>query len=148
MKLNRILVVVMIASLLVFVACSNDNSNNNNDDVNNGNNGNDNNNNNNDGNNDNNENNYGFLEFNECLANNGIVIFGSEWCPACRSLVELLGGSSAVEPVYVECTKEQDRCAQEKMTGYVPEIHFNGEVYEGQRSVAALAQVTGCDVPV
>ena len=85
--------------------------------------------------------------FNECLAQEGMVIYGSEWCPACQSLVSTLGGKEAVAPVYVECTQEQERCAAEKLTGYVPEIQLRGEVYAGARTIAALAEATGCPEP-
>ena len=83
-------------------------------------------------------------EFNECLAENGMVIYGMEWCPACNSLVEALGGYEAVRPVYVECTEEEQRCAEESKTSAVPEVQINGEVFEGQRSPQGLAEATGC----
>ena len=87
-----------------------------------------------------------FLEFNECLAENGVVIYGSEWCPACQSLVELLGGNQAIQPIYVECTNNQQRCTEETRTNYIPEIQINGEIYEGARTIQELASITGCEV--
>ena len=83
-------------------------------------------------------------EFNQCLADSGLVIYGSEWCPACKALVETLGGDDKVKPVYVECTTNQEICEENKKTNYVPEIQFNGEVYEGHRTLEALSQLTGC----
>ena len=90
---------------------------------------------------------YTLEDFNQCLADNGVVIYGSEWCPACNSLVEILGGHEKVNPVYVECTIEQERCQREQMTGYVPEIQIYGEVYQGSRSLESLAEITGCMKP-
>ena len=86
-------------------------------------------------------------EFNNCLADNGVVIYGSAWCPACNALVETLGGYEKVEPIYVECTEEEQRCTEETKTNYVPEIQINGEVYEGPRSLEDFSQLTGCELP-
>lgn len=93
-------------------------------------------------------NSYSLENFNQCLSKEGVVIYGSEWCPACNSLVETLGGYEKVGPVYVECTKEQERCQKETKTNYVPEIQINGRVYEGSRSLNSLAEITGCKLPV
>ena len=95
----------------------------------------------------NNNSSYTLKDFNQCLADNGVVIYGSEWCPACNSLVETLGGHEKVSPVYVECTREQERCQREKLSGYVPEIQINEEVYQGSRSLERLAKITGCKKP-
>jgi thiol-disulfide isomerase/thioredoxin len=104
--------------------------------------------NNNNTNNNNNGNNINsMLEFNECLAEKGIVIYGSEWCPACQSLVETLGGYDKVKSVYVECNTNPQRCANEAKTEYIPEIQFNGEVYKGQKTIQALSSLTNCPMP-
>ena len=89
-------------------------------------------------------NSYSLENFNQCLSDKGVVIYGSKWCPACSSLVETLGGYEKANPVYVECTIEQERCQKETKTNYVPEIQINGEVYEGSRSLNSLAEITGC----
>lgn len=86
-------------------------------------------------------------DFNKCLADNGMVIYGSTWCPACNALVETLGGHEKVKSLYVECTKNEERCDNETKTDYVPEIQINGEVYEGSRNLEALSQLTGCKLP-
>ena len=103
------------------------------------------------GNNQDNENNQqninSLKDFNECLADNGMLIYGSSWCPACNALVETLGGYEKVKPIYVECTEEEQRCTEETKTSYVPEIQINGEVYEGPRTLEALSQLTGCKLP-
>jgi glutaredoxin len=89
----------------------------------------------------------GIEEFNQCLADNGIVIYGSEWCPYCKQLVETLGGYNALGSVYVECTKEEQRCQQEMIGRGVPEIQINGKMYQGSRSLEGLSQATGCPIP-
>ena len=86
-------------------------------------------------------------DFNDCLADNGVVIYGSSWCPACNALVETLGGHEKVENVYIECSENEERCAEETKTSYVPEIQIDGEVYEGSRSLEDFSQLTGCELP-
>lgn len=137
-----VLFVFIITALFVSGCVNNDEDDDNDIDLNNNEDNNDN-----DIDNDNNDVDNSMLDFNQCLADNGVVIYGSAWCPACSALVESLGGSDAVEPVYVECTEEQERCAEEAKAGYVPEIQFDGELYEESRSVTALADLTGCEVP-
>ncbi len=85
--------------------------------------------------------------FNDCLADNGMVIYGSDTCPACRALVSLLGGYDVASSVFVECGKNRERCNEETQTGYVPEIQLNGELYEGGRTLEALGELTGCTTP-
>lgn len=86
------------------------------------------------------------IEFNECLAESNLVIYGAEWCGFCTSLVNMLGGYEAVESVYVECTIEKDLCEEKNITGY-PTIKLDGERYQGQRTFEAFAEATGCEVP-
>ena len=86
-------------------------------------------------------------EFNECLAENGMVIYGSRTCPACIELIETLGGYEAAKPVYIECTEERQICQKETKTNYVPEIQINREIYDGQRTQQGFSEATGCHVP-
>ena len=82
----------------------------------------------------------------QCLADAGVVIYGSATCPACAQLVASLGGYDAIEPIYVECTKEGQRCQREMQTNYVPEIQIKGALYNGSRAPEALADETGCEL--
>lgn len=118
------LIVIFFMSAFLFSNNRNDNHNNGNDD-----------------------NNYTFEEFNKCLADFGMVIYGSEWCPACNALVQTLGGNDKVKSVYVDCTKEGERCQEELKTNFIPEIQINGVVYDGSRSLSALSDLTGCKIP-
>lgn len=82
----------------------------------------------------------------ECLAANNFIIYGSRTCPACAQLVESLGGYEEVAPIYVECSDEGDRCAENMQTNYVPEIQISGEIYAGSRDPQALAEQVGCQL--
>ena len=86
-------------------------------------------------------------DFIDCLEEGGLTVYGAETCPACGQLAESLGGYEIVDPIWVECLEEPERCNNEKVRGYVPEIHFNGELYEGDRSPSSLAHEAGCELP-
>ncbi len=93
--------------------------------------------------------NNGMAELIDCLAENDLVIYGAEWCPACTRLVESLGGYDMVDSIYVECSigteKERERCREEAKTDHVPEIQIDGEVYQGPNDPQSLAQEVGCE---
>ena len=82
----------------------------------------------------------------ECLADSGVVIYGTDTCPACRALIDSLGGYEKVAPIYIECNKERERCSKEMQTNYVPEIQINGEIYTGPRSLKGIAEAVGCNL--
>ncbi len=81
-----------------------------------------------------------------CLEQNGVRIYGAEWCPACSRLAESLGGYDVVDPIWVECTDEQQRCQQEMHGSGVPEIQINGQLYQGSRDPEAIAEEVGCSI--
>ncbi len=85
-------------------------------------------------------------EFILCLNEAGVVIYGMAWCPACKQLADSLGGYEIIEPIYVECTDENERCDEEMKSAYVPEIQIRGEIYEGSRSPSDIAATTGCKI--
>ncbi len=81
----------------------------------------------------------------DCLADNGVLIYGSRTCPACANLAQGFGGYEAIEKIYVECSEDYDRCGEDKKTGFVPEIQINAELYEGGRSPKDLALAANCE---
>ncbi len=84
------------------------------------------------------------VSFIECLANEGVVIYGSKTCPACARLSGEYEGYDNMELIYVECTEDYERCNDEMLVGYVPAIQINGEIYDGWGSPENLAKETGC----
>ncbi len=81
----------------------------------------------------------------DCLEEEGVVIYGSRTCPACAQLIDSFGGYDVLSSIYVECMDDGDRCNEEKLTGFVPEVQINGEVHEQGRSPANLAAAVGCE---
>ncbi len=80
-----------------------------------------------------------------CLAEAGVVIYGSVTCPFCTQLAESLGGYDMIDPIYVECPDDPERCEAEMYGRGVPEIQIEGELYQGSRDPADLAEAVGCD---
>ena len=85
-------------------------------------------------------------EFVQCLIDKGVVVYASETCPACSSFAQMFGGYEKVKNLFVLCGEETERCISEMLTNYVPEIQVNEEVYQGQRSLEGLAEVTNCNL--
>jgi len=84
--------------------------------------------------------------FIQCLANEGVVIYGMRTCPACKQLADNLGGYDAISLIYVECSQEQERCRSEMKTKYVPEIQIMRELYKDGRTPQDLSSATGCAI--
>jgi|ETNmetMinimDraft_26_1059896.scaffolds.fasta_scaffold53671_2 hypothetical protein len=85
--------------------------------------------------------------FNDCLGEKNVKIYGANWCGWTKKLVvDTLGGFDTASAIYVECTEEETLCSSEGISGY-PTTKINGEVYNGARTIAAIAEVTGCPVP-
>lgn len=85
-------------------------------------------------------------QFVDCLDQAGLKIYGAKSCGYCQQLVNMLGGYDVVDPIYVECSENQQLC-QEKGIEYYPTILINGSKFEGSRNYQALSQATGCPLP-
>lgn len=86
------------------------------------------------------------ISFTQCLADAGVVVYGTRTCLACAQFVENFGGYSAVDPIFIDCNQNWDRCSQEMQTSYVPEIQIKGKLFHGSRTPQALAEETGCEI--
>ncbi len=97
------------------------------------------------------ENNEEMSEFIECLKEEGVVIYGSSTCPACKVLEDSYGGREVIDPIYLDCSgfgseEEVERCSEEMQTDLVPEIQIKGELLEDRRSPQCLSEITGCEI--
>jgi len=82
----------------------------------------------------------------QCLADGGLVIYGSRTCPACAQLAESFGGYDKIALIYVECSEEWERCSAEMQTNYVPEIQIQGKLYNGPRNPENIADAVSCNI--
>ncbi len=82
-----------------------------------------------------------------CMAEAGVVIYGSVTCPFCTQLADAFGGADVVKPIYVECTEDRERCMNEMIGRGVPEIQIRGEMYRGpSRQPADIGREAGCNL--
>ncbi len=79
-----------------------------------------------------------------CLADSGVVLYGSKYCSSCNELINSFGGYEMVRPIYVECDDNVEKCLEELKTEYVPEIQINGLLYEGENNIKEVAKKVGC----
>jgi len=82
-----------------------------------------------------------------CLSEKDFKIYGANWCGWTKKLVvDTFGGFDIVEPIYVECTEEEEICSQEEVTGF-PTIKLSGELYQGARTFEGISGATCCEAP-
>ena len=84
-------------------------------------------------------------EFIQCLAKENVVIYGSQYCPACSALVDQFKGYD-IKLIYVECNEEQEKCAKETQTDFVPEIQINKQNYSGLKKIENIGQAVNCQL--
>lgn len=80
--------------------------------------------------------------FAKCLTENGMIMYGTEWCGYCKKQKELFGDSFEFVN-YIDCDKEADICSVEGIRGY-PTWKINGESYPGVKSFEMLESLSGC----
>lgn len=88
----------------------------------------------------------GFESFVQCLAEQEVVVYGSETCPACFQFAEQFGGYEEIDPIFIECGDNPQECAARMQTNYVPEIQIGGELFEGISTPEGLSDITGCKI--
>ena len=82
-------------------------------------------------------------QFAECLTEHGVIMYGASWCPHCAEQKAMFQDSFS-KINYVECTQEQQKCADEQIQ-YLPTWKFaNGDTLVGTQSFSTLALKTGC----
>jgi hypothetical protein len=89
--------------------------------------------------------------FAQCLTGRGLIMYGAYWCPHCTSQKALFGEAfSGIN--YVECAEggenaEPERCATAGIAAYPTWIDAQGTSYEGEQSLADLAEISACELP-
>ncbi len=84
-----------------------------------------------------------FSSFAECLTENGVVMYGSDGCPACRNQKAVFDDWDAIE--YIECDKDMDACRAANIQS-IPTWVRADERLVGMQSAERLATFGGCDV--
>ncbi len=82
--------------------------------------------------------------FAQCLTDNGVIMYGTDWCTHCQNQ-KLLFGTSFNNIAYVNCDNSPQACTNAGVTGY-PTWYVNGEIYSGVQSLETLSQFSGCNL--
>lgn len=87
-----------------------------------------------------------FDGFAKCLADKGIVMYGTRTCSWCQKQKDDLG--SSFEYVnYVECTVETQKCLDEKISATPTWVFPDSERIEGYLTLEELSAKSGCSLP-
>lgn len=91
--------------------------------------------------------------FARCLKDRGVMMYGAYWCPHCAEEKELFGASFKQAP-YTECgvegnTRLESQVCKDAGIQRFPTWQFppTGERVEGNLSLEALSDRTGCPLP-
>ncbi len=82
-------------------------------------------------------------EFAKYLTEQGVKMYGTEWCPHCKNQKNLFGSSFQYID-YIDCDKNRNECSITGITGY-PTWKINNQNYPGEQSLERLAQLSGYD---
>ncbi|MFH1317156.1 MAG: thioredoxin domain-containing protein [Candidatus Woesearchaeota archaeon] len=80
----------------------------------------------------------------KCLTENGVKMFGAEWCSHCQNQKKMFGDSFQYVD-YVDCDKRRDECTSAKVSGY-PTWVVDGKNYPGEQALSRLASLAGCEI--
>src|SRR3989344_7065979 len=80
-------------------------------------------------------------EFSKYMTEQGVVMYGTEWCPHCKNQKKLFGNSFQYIN-YTDCDKNRNECLIAGVTGY-PTWKINNKAYPGEQSIKRLTQLSG-----
>jgi len=80
-------------------------------------------------------------EFAKYLTEQGVKMYGTEWCSHCKNQKKLFGNSFQYVD-YVDCDKNKKVCIDAGVEGY-PTWVVNEENYPGEQSLERLAELSG-----
>tara|TARA_Y100000310_G_scaffold339884_1_gene433969 strand:- start:108 stop:485 length:378 start_codon:yes stop_codon:yes gene_type:complete len=80
-------------------------------------------------------------EFAQYLTEQGVKMYGTEWCSYCKNNKKSFGKSFQYIN-FIDCDWDGDACEAAGIRGF-PTWEINGEFYSGQQSLERLAQLTG-----
>ncbi|MBU2634065.1 MAG: hypothetical protein KJ674_02365 [Nanoarchaeota archaeon] len=82
--------------------------------------------------------------FANCLTEEGVVMYGTEWCSHCQNQKKMFG--SSFEYInFVDCDKNKNECLDKDIQGY-PTWRIDGKNYPGEQSINDLKTSTGCEL--
>ena len=80
----------------------------------------------------------------ECLTEKGVIMAGTDWCPACKAQKNEFG--DAFDKInYKNCDYVEDWCLDNNISGFPTWVFPNGTQYRGVQNPAFLSQIAGCE---
>jgi|SRR3989344_3497585 len=83
-------------------------------------------------------------EFAKCLSERGVKMYGTNWCPHCKTQKEIFGKSFR-HVDYVNCDYNMNKCLDAGVEGY-PTWKINGENYPGVQTLERLSELSECEL--
>ena len=80
-------------------------------------------------------------ELAQYLTQQGVKMYGTEWCSHCKNQKKLFGNSFQYID-YVDCDINRQECLDAGVSGY-PTWKINNQNYPGEQSFERLASLTG-----
>jgi len=84
-------------------------------------------------------------EFARCLTNNGVVMYGTDWCPHCQVQKQLFGPSFRYVN-YINCDLNPTACDLAGIDGYPTWVFPSGPAASGEQELESLAGRSGCEL--
>ncbi|MBT4540638.1 hypothetical protein HOC35_03925 [Candidatus Woesearchaeota archaeon] len=81
--------------------------------------------------------------FAKALTEEGVKMYGTEWCSHCKSQKELFGASFQYIN-YIDCDKESNICDAAEVKGF-PTWEIDGRLYPGEQSFEELSLYSGVE---
>lgn len=87
-----------------------------------------------------------YAEFAQCLSDEGLVMYGTDWCPHCQDQKQMF--EDAFEFIeFVNCDFNKTTCQSLGVTGY-PTWFYQGEKWaDGVQAFGEFAEISGCSLP-
>jgi|SRR3989344_2807455 len=82
-----------------------------------------------------------YEDFAKYLTEQGVKMYGTEWCSHCKNQKKLFGNSFQYIN-YTDCDKDRNECDIAGITGY-PTWKINNKAYPGEQSIKRLTQLSG-----
>lgn len=84
--------------------------------------------------------------FAQCLADQNITMYGTEWCVYCQKEKKNFGDSFRLVP-NVDCGQEPNKCAENKIEATPTWIFPDGRRLVGLQGLEKLSQASSCPLP-
>ena len=79
-----------------------------------------------------------------CLSDNGVTMYGTEWCGHCKNQKALFGDAfNQVD--YVDCDAQRQVCLNAGVRGFPTWIDADGNPFPGTQSLERLAEIGECE---